>query len=465
MKCKKKRKKGADIINEIHNLLFKTSFQEYCKIKKTYFKKTIKLPMEYVIAIIVNGLSKSLQIELRDFLRYVQGQWQRVSKQAFSKARKKLSHEAFILMNKKLVLEFYSDNSYKTWKDYRLLGIDGSTVQLPNSEEIIKEFGMSSNQHGELPMGKVSVVYDVENDIAIDSIINRYKKPNEMEDGKTSKLGERDLAICHIQKIKEMDQINTKKMEHDKDLFLFDMGYPSLSLMTFIQFSGKDYVMRCSDFFVKETQNAIANKKRDQIIEIPLKTEGRPYPPELKDLLPDLPQDTVLKIRILQIPLEGGKQETLLTTLIDIESFPYEDFKELYAKRWGSEINYAILKNILQIENFTGYSAISIRQDFHATVFTNNIRGLIHWDLQEEIDKENQIKDRKYDYKINNNTSVGFLKNKIITLLLEKGDFSEFYEDLKNEIRQELVPIRPGRSSSRKRRKGHKYKMNRKRAI
>ena len=30
--------------------------------------------------------------------------------------------------------EFYSDNSYRTWKGYRLVGIDGSTVQLPESE-------------------------------------------------------------------------------------------------------------------------------------------------------------------------------------------------------------------------------------------------------------------------------------------------------------------------------------------
>ena len=123
----------------------------------------------------------------------------------------------------------------------------------------------------------------------------------------------------------------------------------------------------------------------------------------------------------------------------------YADFHGLYAKRWGSETHYDVLKNILEIENFTGKSPLAVRQDFYATVLTNNIRGLIHWDLQEEVTAENQRKARKYAYQLNRNLSIGRLKDRLVTLILEQGDLQAFYEDLKRQMKRNMVPIRPGR--------------------
>jgi hypothetical protein len=365
----------------------------------------------------MNMLTKTLQVELDRFFKVLKGQASevRVSKQAFSQARQKLSEKTFILLDERLVDEFYTDNTYITWNGYRLVGIDGSTAQLPDSEKIREEFGAASNQYGAvMPMAKISVADDVENDLGIDAIIAPYRS------------GERDLALQHLDVIEAFDRRTAGRRGHDGDLFLFDMGYPALYFIALVILAGKDVLIRTSDAFLTEVQEAIHSDVDDQIIRIPIQTSSRPLPPKLKARKPAIDPNWVISLRGLTIYLEDGTAEYLLTTLLDAETFPYEVFQGLYAKRWGSETNYDALKNILEIENFTGKSVLSVRQDFYATVVTNNIQGLIQWELQEEIEVDNRSKPRKYQYTLNKNVSIGRLKDTLVTLIVEGGDLQSF---------------------------------------
>ena len=404
----------------------------------------------------MNMLTKTLQVELARFFKVLKGQSSevRVSKQAFSQARQKLGEQTFILLDERLVDEFYTDNTYSTWNGYRLVGIDGSTAQLPDSEEIREEFGVVSNQYGAvMPMARISVAYDVENDLGIDAIMAPYRRE------------ERDLALQHLDVIEAFDQRTDGRRGHAGDLFLFDMGYPALYFIALFILAGKDVLIRTSEAFLKEVQEAIHSDLDDQIIRIPIQTPRRPLPPKLSARKPEIDPDWVISLRVLSIYLEDGTVEYLLTTLLDPEKFPYEVFQGLYAKRWGSETNYDVLKNILEIENFTGKSVLSVRQDFYATVLTNNIQGLIQWELQEEIEGDNRSKPRKYQYALNKNVSIGLLKDTLVTLLVEGGDLQSFYSSLKRQMKRSIVPIRPGRRFSRKRKNRQKYTMNTRRAL
>jgi len=57
----------------------------------------------------MNMLTKTLEVELDRFFRVLKGQASevRVSKQAFFQARQKLSEKTFILLDERLVDEFY----------------------------------------------------------------------------------------------------------------------------------------------------------------------------------------------------------------------------------------------------------------------------------------------------------------------------------------------------------------------
>jgi hypothetical protein len=61
-----------------------------------------------------------------------------------SKARKKITPEAYQLLSCHLVQDFYADDDVLLWRgQWRVLATDGSTVQLPSSSECIAAFGVS----------------------------------------------------------------------------------------------------------------------------------------------------------------------------------------------------------------------------------------------------------------------------------------------------------------------------------
>jgi hypothetical protein len=437
-------------------MLHAQDFKEDCRQHSTDFTRKRVLTFPVLVTFLLNMLTKTLQVELNRFLKLLTGQTPAVtvSKQAFSQARQKLSEQTFCRLSERLVEEFYTENTYTTWQGYRLIGIDGSTAQLPESDAIRQAFGCSVNQCGHgMPLGRISVAYDVENGLSIDARLAPYGR------------GERDLALAHLTAITAYDQRTSGRRGHTGDLFLFDMGYPALDFIALFVLAGKDVVIRTADSRIKEVHAAIHAASDDQILQIPLQTAWRRRSPKLLAQYPDLDPAWTLTLRVLTIALDDGRPEYLLTTLLDQEAFPTPVFHGLYGKRWGSETHYDGLKNILEIENFTGTSVLSVRQDFYATVLTSNIYGLIQWELQEEIEAENRSAARKYQYQLNKNVSIGLLKDTLVTLLMEQGDLQEFYEEMKCQMKRQIVPIRPGRRRPRTRKTRRKYPMNKRRAL
>ena len=154
---------------------------------------------------------------------------------------------------------------------------------------------------------------------------------------------------------------------------------------------------------------------------------------------------------MIRVDLPTGETEVLISSLVDEQKYAYCIFKELYFKRWRVETFYDELKNKLKVEHFSGYSNISILQDFNAAIFISNVQTLIVSDLKEEIEKI--TKDNKHGYKINTNLSYGFLKNRIISLFLSDKEMNQIMNELKDLFKENLVPIRPNRSYPRNMRK------------
>ena len=79
------------------------------------------------------------------------------------------------------------------------------------------------------------------------------------------------------------------------------------------------------------------------------------------------------------------------------------------------------------------------------------------------MDEEN--KGREYEYKINRNLSLGFMKDRIVEILT--SDNPKYYEELKELFKMNPNPIRKGRKNPRKPqdKNRRKYFMNRKRSV
>ena len=183
---------------------------------------------------------------------------------------------------------------------------------------------------------------------------------------------------------------------------------------------------------------------------IELITEIKPVIPHRKvNLIKKLFfKNKAIKIRLIKVLLESGEVEMLVTSLLNQTKYPLGEFKDLYFKRWGIETLYDKLKNKLLIEQFTGYAEASILQDFYCTLFLSNIQSLLTSEANDEL-KMNNIKDTKYEYKINTNLSIGFIKTRLIELFSEQNHTENTLTELEALFIKNLIPIRPNRTFKR----------------
>jgi hypothetical protein len=424
MKPKSYLSEGIKITNALINDII---FMCETRIKETYFTRigNNKMTFKSIVVFILNFVRKSLQLELDDYFNDINGTNFNVTKQAFSEARQKISPNAFIKMSDEIIKWFYKDTDFKRYKGYRLLSIDGTVLEINNSEKLRIEFGYIENQTIKVARARAAGLYDVENDMIIASVLSRYNE------------SERDQAEKLINKLEEIGLSN--------DLILFDRGYPSRDFISFIENKKIHYLMRVSGAFLKEVLTVTDS---DNIVEV--KYKGK-----------------IIKMRVLKFELSSGITEILITNVFD-KSFDVAAFKELYFRRWGIEVKYNELKNRLQIENFSGETPIAIEQDFYATMYLSNMVALAKMDANAIIEEENKDKSLKYEYKVNTNILIGKLKNSLVLMLLERSPRkrSKILKKIMNEISRNIIPIRPGRNYVRRMTvRANKNPLNRKKAL
>lgn len=337
------------------------------------------------------------------------------TKSAFVQYRKKIKPELFKHLSDTIVNEFYTDNEdgIKLWRGFRLLGVDGSCLTLPFTTELKKIYGETKNQSDTgVVQSRVSVLYDVINNYVIEGVLSPLK------------IGEGKLAIQHLLHVKE------------NDLVIYDRGYPSFNLMYEHLKLNSNFLMRVKVGFSNITKEFIKSGKLSQIVDI--------YPGQHKTYNDkEYDKNTSIKLRLVRVELPSGQIELLITSLLNSKKYSNKIFKELYFKRWAVETFYDELKNKLKVEHFSGYSNQSILQDFYAALFISNVQTLIVNEITDEINDE--TKGTKYSYKVNNNLSYGFLKNRIINLFFSNNGMDNTLKELRILFKKNLIPIRPNR--------------------
>ncbi len=79
----------------------------------------------------------------------------------------------------------------------------------------------------------------------------------------------------------------------------------------------------------------------------------------------------------VRVRLSTGEIEVLVTSLLDEKKYLALVFKELYNLRWGVECFFCVIKERVKIDNFTGKTVISVKQDFFATMFITGLESLL----------------------------------------------------------------------------------------
>ena len=371
----------------------------------------------------VNFLNKSLSLEIVNFVNHLKEKLGRgqsfFTKSAFVQARNKVSPDVFLYLIKRLIDEFYTDNSNVKLilTGFRVLAVDGTCITLPTTKELEDLYGKSTNQNQAYTVqARASVLYDLSNRLALNSILTPID------------IGERELALQQLQHCQK------------GDLVIYDRGYPSYDLFHEHYEKNVAFVIRAKSNFNSVASEFLKSGKTSQVVEF--------FPGKRMDLTDKTyTKNTPLKVRLIRIELPGGEIELLITSLTDSKKYKHSIFKELYFRRWKIETYFDELKNKLGIEHFSGYSNQSILQDFYAAIFVSNLQSLIVTELAEELAQD--TRNSKYSYKVNTALSYGFMKDRILTVFFKKGDMNTIITELKDLFRGNLVPIRPERSNPR----------------
>lgn len=391
-----------NILQSCNKLIFSEPFKMAYRIGNA-FSRSRKLSFSNAIYFILGSSKKALSSNLADFrdsnpfLSFPS-----ISRQAFSKARGGIHFEAFRELLRHSVSSFYSfPNRIKTWNDFLVLAVDGTSLQLPDTLENRNTFGFIKNQHSPgRAICSASALYDVLNDIIVDGLVARYG------------TSERSLALMHLE---SLDCINSDI----PTIITFDRGYPSQAIFHALDRRGIKFVIRAAGSF------KISNK-----IQLP------------DSLISNTFQNRTMALRCINFVLSSGSHEQLLTNLLD-PTFSISDFSQLYFLRWGVEVKYKELKGRLQIEEFTGNRPIAIKQDFYTTLFLSNLVAIAKEMTDSCIQKELQLSCSQKHYQANRSFLISRMKYFLIRLLVctKRRDF--LIKEILNEAKKCVHKLSP----------------------
>ena len=385
---------------------------------------------------ISRGVKSSLQRELDSFYKEATSSEFNIraaTKGAFTKARAKLKHEAFIELNDNVNKTFYTEAPYLVWNEMRLLSVDGTRLVLPNHKSVIEEFGEHSfgpNADSKRSLAMASVLYDSLNLITLDAQIAPYS------------ASERYLLYKHLEKVKP------------GDLLLLDRGYPSIALLFLLMAKGIGFCIRMKEDWWLSVKDFMESGERERIISFR-------FPNKDIKLLDGYPEmiNKEIRCRLVCIELENGEKEVLCTSLIDMEKYQHEEFCELYHFRWGIEENYKLFKARAEVEKFSGKTALAVKQDFFAKIFMMSLSAVLAFPIEERVKKEYREANTKHSQKINRTSALSMLMSISVGLFL-KNRIKEAIAAFDSIVSQTREIIRPGRKNERKKRLKKLYYMN-----
>ena len=418
-----------DLIETLRRQLCDEGFIGRHRVRAADFTRHRQLTFPIVMLFELQKTVKSIQRHLHEFLDELAGGelFESVTSGAWTHARAKLKHTAFIELNRTCVVPtLYSEGRpLQRWRGHRLLGIDSSLLRLPSTAEMFAEFTevAVSNQGGQTgvryPEGRMSVVYDLLNRAGLDARLE------------PSQTGEVALAIEQL------------APAGPGDVLLSDRGFTGYGYLAWHQRRGLDYVARCSRGSFFAAQELFRQDRANRSVTVKL-LAPRAERAELQRL--GLPLELV--VRFVSVRLPTGELEVLATSLLDARKYPTKDFLVLYHCRWGHETFYGVLKGRLDLENFSGQTPEAVRQDFHSTVLLCNLESVLTASTDEALLA--QTADLTHPQQVNRAVSFHALKHALLPLLYSDTPVEHVVAKLQSWFAGAPVSVRPGRKVPRR---------------
>jgi len=402
--------------------------QEEFKVSPQDWSRKRLLEFSTVTILILYNYKSPIQNKLNRFYKVMSKVFNVPTSSAYTQARKKLKPEFYEYMNTELLNIYYQtyseeeDTEKGYFKGRRLIGLDGSIINLPDTDETRKRYSLHpcGIPGKERVQALGSFLYDLLNELVISVSLEERKSE------------EKFLFENHNSRLKS------------GDILTMDRGYGSYRVLSFCNKNEIDYVLRFSNNTFNEVNSFLKSKEKQSIIELAISKSK-------KGLIEKEGLVEKVKLRLVKVELPTGETEILGTSLFDDEEYPIEIFKDLYHKRWGIETYFNRIKNIYEVERFSSTSIQNILQDFYGIIFLSNIESMVSKEAEEELNEENNKFTGTTEYSVNHSVSYSAMIDYSTELFVdERRDIEEVLGELKHFLKKNPILKRPGRRIERK---------------
>ena len=389
------------------------------------FKNSYFFSLTSLVYLLLSPLKCSLQLEI---YRFFKKQSKMPSKSAFVQARRKISYRLFKELHSKWVEEFALTDCSEHYKGYKLVGVDGTTIYLPQTEGCRRVFGSIKNQHGSQSYSRCCLMVD---------LLAGYCLAGKM-------------GRCYASELNQFRSIMDKLPKNS--ISVFDRLYAGTNLFFELIHNNHKFIIRCKTSFNNTLKAFIKEDIEVKDVEMPLSERAIT---QLKSQGYQVNSKTRIKVRLVRVLLPNKKYEYLITNVLD-SNFTIDDYREIYNLRWGIETAIDTLKNKLRLEHFSGHLPSTIRQDFYASLMKYNFAIKIYNEAQKNLNhrenkkKNNLNQNERPKRKINKNMAVNLTGDLIRNYDVPEKELIEQIKVVLEVLVRFPEPVRPNRTETRK---------------
>lgn len=296
------------------------------------------LTLPVLLAAMISGFKAGVQNELNAFFAQLVNQadlLRVVSAQAFSKARKNFSHEAFDRLNQHLLALVRTHLSQTRWRGWRLVAGDGSKVRLFLADATGRRAVRDAAVFGlYLPGQELTLAARLYPEL----------------------VGERQMLCEHLDRLDR------------RDLLLLDRGYPAGWLLALLAQRQIAFCLRVDATGFAAVRTFLRSGQAETTVSI-----AAPKPTDAADYGCAC---TPTQVRLVRVVTPNGKVHVVMTSLLDARAYPAATFAGLYHQRWRIEEAFKRLKLRLALENTSGLSWLAAQQDLGAKILADNLHAL-----------------------------------------------------------------------------------------
>lgn len=389
---------------------------------KSDFTRTKKLSFEQTIIFPMVAASGDIANELLDYI----GEENLPLPSAMVQRRNQVKPEAFMELFKRFTNRVPIPKNYN---GYQLIACDGSRINLPYNPSDDYSFIQCIKGRKGINQVHLNALYDVLNDIFIDTEIQSVHTMNEKR------------AFCHfLDKYANLDV---------KRIYIADRGYASYNVFAHAIHNRQLFLIRVSESYAKGICNNNPEWLLDEQVDAEISISiGRRSGKKVANLenyhyistsknydyaAPRTDDIDTFKLRILKFPISDNSYEYIVTNL-PMYMFASEMIKSLYFLRWNEETAFRHLKYAGNMVHIHSLKREFLIQEIYAKLTLYNFSSFINSSVENaerRTEKHLYVKNHTQVQKL----CIRFLKGMI--------------QDIKSLIVRYLVPVRPGRTFGR----------------